>query len=187
MRQDLTDDTAGTALSEQILTATRSAWRWEQQPVYAVDEEDALYAAFLVGRPRPATDSPWLVQWYRDVAALSAHGVQVGRVRVVDEPATDYQRFLQWNDRWNIAAGEQIHYLPRSMANKLGRDPFGGAADWWLIDEARLVIMYMNDLGGRAAVEYTDESDDVLAACRWRDLILRVVAAQNAMPHQRAA
>ena len=185
MRYELADDDVGTVLDEQITAATAIVWRWEQQFGYAVGAEDLLYAAFCAGTPRPATDSPWLVRWYANVRALTARGVRVERVRVVDEPPTQYQKFVQWNDRWNRAAGEQIVTLPRPALNILGEAPFGPRADWWMIDNARLVIMHMDDAGHRVKVEYDDSLPDVLAGVSWWNWVHEL--ATQARPTARRA
>lgn len=66
-----------------------------------------------------------------------ASGRTIGRVRVVRQPLTDYQRYqFAWGIPGNIAAGEDIRVLDVSQ------DDYGlplPGTDWWMFDESRIV------------------------------------------------
>lgn len=141
----------------------RTAWRWENQPVYAVTDEQSSVAAYLAGQPENPMDSPYLGPWMHQVAEQVRGGKKIGRVRVLEEPATDYQNWELWLDPWNTRAGEQIGYLTRSQAQALGPAPFGDA-DWWLFDEQRVVIMHYDDAGHWIKVELSEDPEEVAAA-----------------------
>ncbi len=145
MRCAVTDD----QFEQEIFSAKRSAWRWEQQRIYDIGSEQDDFQAFLAGQPRPP--SPDLAGYYRQVRSMTRAGIAIGRVRIVDTPLTDYQRWRNWMDHWNREAGEDIHYLSRPLLRQMGRPPFQPDADWWLVDGERLLIMeYAVDLSGRA-------------------------------------
>src|SRR3954471_17766127 len=91
-----------------------TAFRLELQRSYAEPEEDDLYAAFLRGDPPEPVTVPELAEWYAQVRRHVGAGKVIERVRVQEEPPTDYQRFERWLDRWNEAAGERIRYLTRA-------------------------------------------------------------------------
>jgi hypothetical protein len=172
MRRALTDQ----EFEEHIFDAQRYAWRWEQQPHYWIGYEQDKLDAFLAGAPEIPDDNPDMVAWLDQIRKLRAAGVLVGRVRVIEEPPTDYQRWLLWMDRWNTAAGEEIHYLPRWVLQQMGRPPFAPTADWWLIDGERLLIMnYAPDGSGRrippgtrTGIELIADEPEVHQARLWR-------------------
>lgn len=174
MRQDLTD----AQLDAELPSMQRRAWRWEQQPVYDVGNEHRNLQAFLAGAPRPPSDDPALGAWMRLVHRLvHEEGKTVARVRVVDEPMTDYQRWLCWTARWNREAGEVIDCLPRAELRRVRREllAFSPAADWWLLDAgtsvARLVIMHFDERGRLMRSQLSVEPDELAAAEAWSELV----------------
>jgi hypothetical protein len=167
MRRDLSDGDFAGEFWEQLSGYRETAWRWEAQPVYAIDAEQDLIDAWRSGRPADPLTDEYLGPWMRQVAEQTATGRQIGRVRVMEEPPTEYQRWELWLDRWNVAAGEQIDYLTRSQAASLGPSPFGDA-DWWFFDTRRVMIMHFDAAGFRCRVELTDEPRDVFAAINFR-------------------
>ncbi len=166
-----------------IFGARRYAWRWEQQPQYEIGHERAQLDAFLAGRPERPGDNPDMAQYFASVRTMvRTRGVQLGRVRVVEQPPTDYQRWLHWVDRWNREAGEEIHYLPRWVLRQMGAPPFAPSADWWLIDgEVLLIMSYAADGSGRrTGVELLADEPEVRLARLWR---LAVVSWAIEMEH----
>lgn len=171
MRHPLSDEEF-----EQALTgAQRSLWRFEQQPAYVIDDEGGLFAAFQRGEILNPTQAPGLRAWFDQVRTQAQAGLHIGRVRVVDNPPTTYQRWLQVVDRWNRTAGEEIYYLPRwaitngTSTGGLHRPPFD-SCDWWLIDKRLVVVMHINAAGVRTKVELIDEGPELADAIQfaWR-------------------
>lgn len=164
----------------RILTATEfgealhdfkhTAFRLELQDSYLEPEESDLFAAFLNGDPPPATTVPELDEWYRRTVDHIQQGARVERVRVQQDPPTDYQRFERWLDRWNLEAGETMRYLTRQRAHEIGLLPAVGTNDWWLYDDSKLLIMHFDDQGHRIKNELTADPVAVNQACMWRDL-----------------
>lgn len=184
MRRQLTDGGPGTEFWEQFPAVRISAWRFEQQRQYDLGYEVVQFRAFLDGHPESPLGNPELGSWMRQVATQKAAGIAVGRVRVVDEPITDYQRWMQWMDRWNREAGETIDYLLRAELDECGptrRPRFAPEADWWLLDagttDARLVIMHFDEDGVRVKVELSTEPHEISLAEMWRDLT--IMTARN--------
>ena len=168
MRRDLSDDEFERSLS----IARHSLWRWEQQPAYWVGYERQQFDEFLAGRPRPPTEAPDLANWMNQVAEQTGQGMTIGRVRIVDDPITDYQRWMRWMDRWNRAAGEVIDYLGRPRLDRIGPPPFAPAADWWFVDEERLVIMHFDGTYRRVGAEVLVDEPEIKLAGRWRDVVI---------------
>src|SRR5690348_17887419 len=82
----------------------RTAVRLETQAVYTVTEEHESVAEFLAGEPRPVTEFAFYAAWLDKIRAATAAGKRVERVRILDEPPTDYQRWEVWSGQYNAAA-----------------------------------------------------------------------------------
>jgi hypothetical protein len=109
-----------------------------------------------------------------------------GRVRIVDTPPTDYQRWMQWMDRWNGEAGEEILYLTRQGAREAGIIPQIGPDDWWLFDDERLVVMRHDGDGRRIQAELFMNEPEVEQALQWRERTIRA-AREEAKRHVESA
>jgi|ADGO01.1.fsa_nt_gi hypothetical protein len=119
-------------------TATSSAFRLEVRRAYGVTEEDEPFRRFLAGED-PGID--WFRPWLDLVRETTGRGVRVERVRVIDEPPSDYLRFEIAMTPENLAAGEDIRYLTRREAHDLGLPP----VDYWLVDAKRLYVLHFSE------------------------------------------
>lgn len=112
----------------------RGAWRFEAQPAYTMPKEAENVARFLRGDPKPADHN---ARWHERVKGFVASGRVIGRVRIVRQPLTDYQRYqFAWGIPGNINAGEDIRVLD------VTRTDYGlplSGTDWWMFDESRIV------------------------------------------------
>jgi hypothetical protein len=178
----LTDAGPETEFWQQLRYYNSSAWRFEQQRQYDIGYEEAQLQAFLDGHPESPLENPELGAWMHQVAAQRAAGKVIGRVRIVDSPITDYQRWMAWMDRWNIEAGEQIDYLTRTALAQLPPSPLGDA-DWWLFDEAtpdaRVMIMHFTETGYRHLVELETDPAAVAAAADFRRRVIDLAQAHK--------
>jgi hypothetical protein len=168
----------GTEFASLLAGFGHTAFRLELQDAYAEPSEDALLAAFLRGeRPDPAT-APELRQWYEQVSAQTRDGKRIERVRVQQDPPTDYQRFERWVDPGNIQAGEIMRYMTRQRAFEVGLLPAAGTDDWWLLDSSRLLVMHFDtaEVGHRTGSELVTDPAAVVQACAWRDLAVHYAA-----------
>jgi hypothetical protein len=108
-------------------TFCSTVFRLERLPVYAVGGAEAeRLAAFREGRPRPERSvrtSPWLAR----IAASTAAGKAWQRIRIVDTPLTEYQRYQLESYRESQACGEEILLADRAQVDDLG-------VDLWLFD-----------------------------------------------------
>ena len=139
-----------------------TAFRLETRRGYATDRAGARFQAFMRGvDPEPEPDHPWNV----NVRAKAEQGATFSRVRLVDEPPTDGQRFLMATAAGNVDAGEDIRVLPRAQAEELGLPDY----DLWLFDSHTLVRMHIDDTDTTIGVEIVEDQAQVLAACRARD------------------
>lgn len=146
---------------------TTTAFRLEVQPTYAVSDEQESLAEFLAGKPRPVTEFPFYALWLDRIKIATAQGRHVERVRVLEEPPTNYQRWEMWSGQYNMAAGETLRYLNRSRAVEIGL-PI--ADDWWLFDSSHLALMRFGDHGEPLGGEIISDPAVVSRHRRWWDL-----------------
>lgn len=163
--------------------ASQSAFRLELQPAYIESYEQDLVDRWSAGEFRAPTVVPELADWFNRIGEQTRRGVQVGRVRVQEDPPTPYQRFERWCDPWNVGAGETIRYTTRQRALEVGLLPAAGArGDWWLIDDQRLILITHDPDGRRMQYLSTTDPAAVNQAATWRDLAIRHSELSNAPP-----
>jgi hypothetical protein len=158
---------------EEFLEVVRgfrsSAFHFEEQRTYAIASEREDFERFIAGNPLPPPNSALWQPWLERVGRLKAEGKSIGRVRILEEPPTDYQRWLLWATPWAAAAGEDIRYMPRSRAEHIGL-PLGH--DWWLLDDERVLLTYFTFAGSIREKILTDKPGDVARYRIWRDLAI---------------
>jgi hypothetical protein len=137
-----------------------TAWHLETRGVYCIADEQDAFARFLAGQP---VGLDWFEPWLKQIRELTAQGRQIRRVRLIDEPPTEYQRFELWGAPHNIAAGEQISYLATDRGRKLGLPDH----DFWLFDSNRVVVSHFTDDGRLIGDELISDQEAVSAHCRW--------------------
>ncbi|MBF9066570.1 DUF6879 family protein [Streptacidiphilus fuscans] len=155
-------------------TFERAALRLETQPSYLVDAEQEEYAQFLA--TGAVEDEEPDRRWRRQMRAARDTGRQVARVRLIDEPPADYQRFLIACNRFNDEDGEDIRYLNYRRADELDLP----REDFWLFDDATLLRMRFDELGRPLDKELVD--NDPAAAKQARDWL--ALAMKHATPYR---
>ncbi|MGH3647288.1 MAG: DUF6879 family protein [Micromonosporaceae bacterium] len=150
-----------------------TAFRLELQPAYDVSYEQEPLRRYLAGE---LTD-PWKYkdethEWCRLVSALTQRGGRMERVRVFEDPPTDYQRWLRWASEVNVAMGELQWYVTRQQAHDFGLLPPAGNVDWWLFDSEKLIQMHFQPDGQKLRYELVDDPATVVQANGWRDMAL---------------
>jgi hypothetical protein len=120
--------------SELIKDATVSAVHLEMRDQYTPD--DPVFLRWLAGTPDP---DPVYPDWYDLARTLTARGVSFRRARVVSEPLSEFVRFeYDITTGLNIAAGEQVRWLPRRQASDLCLP----GNDFWVVDNRLLRLGY---------------------------------------------
>ncbi|MFE4919029.1 DUF6879 family protein [Streptomyces sp. NPDC056661] len=140
-----------------------TAWRLETRGSYASDLKSDRYQRFIQGgRYTPDGREGFLASRRR----LAEQGKRVERVRIVDQPLTDNQRYLLASAPYNTDAGEDIRYLWRDQS------AFRGVPleDFWLFDSSVLARFHF-DGDVTLGVELVREPAEVLKACQVRDLV----------------
>jgi hypothetical protein len=98
----------------------------------AYTPRDEGFLDWETGNPVPV---PALPEWHDLVRASVARGIRFRRARIVSEPIAPFIRYeYDITDGTNIAAGEEVRWLPRRRASDLALP----GNDFWLLDN-RLV------------------------------------------------
>ncbi|QGV80038.1 DUF6879 family protein [Streptomyces ficellus] len=173
MSQSLTD------FSDLIRSVQESAVHLEMRDTYGVENEIEGFAAWKQGRRLDPEDrASWWRPWLDLVEEVTAKGVVIRRARIVSEPVSDYIAFEHSGTFTNVAAGEQIRWLPRRSASDLALP----GNDFWLFD-GRLVQFNVFDGVGRWV--HTDQTEDPAVV----ELCASAFEAvwERAIPHEKYA
>ncbi|MFI7102058.1 DUF6879 family protein [Streptomyces sp. NPDC050161] len=147
-----------TSFADLLRVAERSAVHLEMRDAYGVENEVKGFAEWRQGhRLDPDNRESWWRPWLDLVQEVTSKGVVLRRARIVSEPVSDYIRFEHSGTFTNVAAGEQIRWLPRHHASDLALP----GNDFWLFD-GRLV--QFNIFDGNSRWVRTDQSDDPAVA-----------------------
>lgn len=149
-----------------------TAERLEARPAYHVPGEAALLNAWRHGEPRPERSvrtSPWLAR----IAVTTATAGKVwSRIRVVDDPMTDAQRYALEAYRESQAAGERIFLAPRMAVEVDG-------PDFWLLDRRLAVLMHYHPDGQLDRRELVEDQEVVSECARQFDQLAARAVALN--------
>ncbi|WP_445524814.1 DUF6879 family protein [Streptomyces cyslabdanicus] len=143
---------------ELLDSAQRSAVHLEMRDAYGVASEAADFAHWKgTGEVDDDPDSPNWAPWTRLIHRTVARGVLVRRARIVSEPVSDYIRYEHAGTAANVAAGEQVRWLPRRQASAIALP----GNDFWLIDGC---LIRWNHFTGDGASAPGEISEDPAAA-----------------------
>ncbi len=139
-----------------------TVWRLETQRSYATDRLSPNWPRFQQGETFGYDpNSPW----HANVRKQTEAGKRFERVRLVDDPPTEGQRFLLATGLGNVAAGEDIRNLYRADAVRLGLPDY----DFWLFDSSTVVKFVIDNEGGTLGVYVLEDTESVVRACQARD------------------
>ena len=134
-----------------------SAYHLEMRDHYAVAEEQEDVERWRVGDWGPEDDARSKAGWLDLMRATAERNVRLRRVRIVSEPVTEYIRFEHEGTPQNIAAGEDIRWLPRTRASGLALP----GNDCWIIDSTKVLFNHFTGDGGWVGNEISTDSDVV--------------------------
>lgn len=152
---------SGPEFIDFVLGYQRVAFRLETQDRYVDSEETEPLAKFLAGTP----DYGWNDGWAAMMRRRSTAGQRMERVRVVKEPHSDYARFLLDLALVNVAAGEDIRYLPRHRAVRLPLPDY----DFWLIDSIKVAVLRFDADGAMLGAELSTDAESIARHLSYRD------------------
>lgn len=150
-----------------IALARKRAFHLELRDTYNVTGEDEAYARWLRGEP---DDYAWHADWLSFIRAAMAAGTQVQRVRIATQPWTDYTRWGLAVSPLNIAAGEDIRYLPRHLAAGISLP----AEDYWLLDDDLLILSVFSPDGRTGGFAWPDDPALLAQCIGVRDQVLEL-------------
>src|SRR5690242_6309172 len=131
-------------------STTRAAAHLEMR-----DDYGGSSPAFAAWRERRSYDRTGRdAAWHALVGSVTERGATVRRARIISEPASDYIRFEhEVTPAANLAAGEQVRWLPRREASDLALP----GNDFWLFDGTAVLFNYFTGDGTAAGTELRDE------------------------------
>ncbi|MFF8500675.1 DUF6879 family protein [Streptomyces anulatus] len=139
-----------------------TAFRLETRRGYASDRNSPKWERWKTGADISAEPDN---AWRENVRAQTAQGKRFERVRLVDQPPTEGQRFLLASGQGNVAAGEDIRNLPRSQAARLGLPDH----DFWLFDSRMIARFVFAEDDTTLGVILSEDPAEVALACQARD------------------
>lgn len=129
------------AIDELFRTFKATAWRLEVRTSYGLLAEDQPFQDFLTGK---TSDTSWFTPWLDLMREqIKQQGKRVERVRVIDQPPSEYLRWEYHLNQFNHEAGEGIRYLPRALADDLHLPAY----DFWIFDSAAVAFMQFDEQG----------------------------------------
>ncbi|MFE0179038.1 DUF6879 family protein [Streptomyces sp. NPDC059002] len=153
-------------------TFEHTAWHLETRGGYASDREDLDYGTFLkTGQAIWDLDS----KWHQNIKRQTGDRKRVGRVRVVDSPPTEGQRFLLSYGAGNVASGENVGCLWRADARRINLLE----EDFWIFDSRLVVVLHFDDADVLTSIETITEPAEVVRYSMARD-----AAVHHATPYE---
>ncbi|MDH6140964.1 MULTISPECIES: DUF6879 family protein [Kitasatospora] len=138
--------------SELLKAARHSAVHLEMRDWYGVGDEATDFEHFRQTGIHPDLDpeSDGWAAWVPLVREAIGRGVVMRRARIVSEPVTDYIRFEHAGTVVNIAAGEQVRWLPRRLASDIAVP----GNDFWVFDGRLVEFNHFTGNGDWADPQY---------------------------------
>jgi hypothetical protein len=144
-------DEPGAPFPGVLRACTTSAVHLEMRDAYTPD--DPLFLAWLAGE-REEFAAHETRPWVDLIREVTGRGVRVRRARVVSEPVTDFIKFEHDATASNVAAGEEVRWLPRHLATGL----LLPANDYWVFDGQRARFNYFSGPGEFLDTRMCDDS-----------------------------
>ncbi|WP_424211271.1 DUF6879 family protein [Streptomyces sp. BI20] len=159
----------------ELMARSTTACHLEMRDSYAVDYEVGPFAQWRAGHRHDSADrDAWWRPWLTLVADAVARGTVIRRARIVSEPVSEYTRFLYDGTFTNVAAGEDVRWLPRRRASDIALP----GNDFWLFDGT---LVYWNHFSGDGASLGEEITEDPAAAKLCGDAF--AVVWGRAVPH----
>ena len=134
---------------ERLRAAQHTAFHLEMRDSYTPTDP-----TYLAWKRREQVDMVEYYQaWTELVREATARGVAVRRARIVSEPVTDYIRFEHELTPLNLAAGEQVRWLPRRLASDIALP----GNDFWILDGSVVRFGHFSGDGEVLAEEWREE------------------------------
>ncbi|MER6381374.1 DUF6879 family protein [Streptomyces sp. NPDC001250] len=130
----------------------RTAVHLETRDAYM--KSDAAFIDWQAGKSFDPAER-W-ADWLSIVSESVSRGVEVRRARIVSTPVSEYIRFeYDVTEGLNIAAGEQVRWLPRRNASDL----LLPGNDFWVFDSRLLYLNHFDGEGEPTEPEITENPE----------------------------
>lgn len=139
-----TDLISAEEFSGLFKTFTKEAFRLELLQQFLVPQEVKSLMDFRSGMNPP---KEYLTEWGSIIKNAKSRGAKMKRVRLIEEPITEYIKFeILWGYKRNVANGEEIRYIKESIYEAFKTNvPI--LKDFWLFDEKICCLMEYDLLG----------------------------------------
>lgn len=159
----------GRRLTEEQWAALFDTYRYTARRLEPRDRYNTATSAerrrrFLAGE---MTDYSFLDNWIGKVRAWNSLGKRMARVRVVTEPLSDDARYLLHVARLNVAAGDEIRYLPRQRAQELELGL--PDQDYWIFDATIVTVIHFDEDDRPVDYELIDDPPEIVQRLHWFD------------------
>ncbi|MCI0688677.1 MAG: hypothetical protein L0Y54_15795 [Sporichthyaceae bacterium] len=167
----------GNDFDELFRTFKRSAFHLEMRDEYHVANEVDPFRRWLNGEP---DDYEWFQGWLDLMRSATDAGKTVQRARVMTEPITDYVRFEHALAPFNVAAGEEVFWVPRDRTAGIDFPEH----DYWLFDESIVSFNIFSADGDSFGARLSGDPVDVAQCLKVRDQVLAVgIPHREYVPH----
>lgn len=166
---------AATRFDELLADCEHDAWHLEMRDGYTVTHPG--FVGWRQGHRLDLADrASWWRPWLDKISAAVARGIAFRRARIVSEPLSEYIRWEHEESFANIAAGEEIRWLPRARASTIALP----GNDFWLFDRKVVLFNIFAGDGSKVDEQVTDDPDTA-ALCATSF----TTVWQQAIPHER--
>jgi hypothetical protein len=157
----------GTNVKDHLAGFRTSAFRLEARQYYDSPQERDWFERWRQTGQVPAF-TPDNDPWCKLVAEARAAGKTMQRVRLVEEPPSDYVRFELQCQHHSVNAGEDIRVtVIKPMRDfAVNDDPLSDMFDFWLFDEETVVELEYDREGRFVAAHEATDTDYRYRACR---------------------
>ena len=130
---------------------TKSFVHLETRDAYGTDVELPHLAKWQRGDD---DDQTWLAEYLDELRGHRAAGRTCRRVRIVSEPLSEYQRWVDSHVDLFIEAGEDIRRLARPRLTDI---LLPGSGDFYVFDDSLVLFLHYAGSGTNTAFEVTDD------------------------------
>jgi hypothetical protein len=165
------------SFADLLRAVEHTAVHLELRDAYDMGNETAGFEAWKQGhRLDPADRASWWRPWLGLVQEVTSKGVQIRRARVITEPASEYIRYEHSFTFTNVAAGEEVRWLPRNSTAGIALPEH----DFWLFDGRLVQFNVFDDAGCWIRTDQTEEPVAVAGCVRAFDGVW-----DRAIPHEK--
>lgn len=140
--------------------------RVEQFPVYNVPSDLEIFERYQRGER--IRSGELLYEWYSRIANKVEAGVRVDRIRVLDLPIPDYQRYeIDWGYAVGEKFGQATWAIRRELYESFCQQCSMIPADFWIFDQKPVLVEYTDDVNYVGTRTLETERDE----CKWQEFV----------------